>query len=77
MLNGQAWPKNVILELLGQNAKPYEGGEYISEVLEDSYEPTGTSVGEGANIVHQQVNISLPAMYKRRGVACASGCRAT
>jgi hypothetical protein len=67
-LNSQAWPKNVTLEILSQNAKPYQGGEYISEVLEDSYEPTGSSIGEGATLTPQQVNISLPAMYKPKWV---------
>lgn len=65
-LNSQAWPRSPFVEILRENAKPYEGGTYISEVLEDGYVPTGSAIGEGSTLPVSQHNIALPAMYQPR-----------
>lgn len=65
-LNAQAWPRSPMLDILLRNSKPYEGGEYITEIIEDGYEPTGTAIGEGSDIPVTQHNISLPASYQPR-----------
>ncbi|MDD5305459.1 MAG: hypothetical protein PHS14_20355, partial [Elusimicrobia bacterium] len=62
-LNSQAWPRSPLVEILSQNGKPYMGGEYMTEVLEDGYTPTGDAFGEGSVLPVSQHNISLPAMY--------------
>lgn len=67
-LNSQAWPRSPIVEMLSANAKPYEGGSYITETIEDGYTPTGTAIDEGSTIPASQKNISLPAMYQPRWV---------
>lgn len=62
-LNAQAWPRSPLLEVLQANAKPYDGGAYMTELLEDGYTPTGRAFGEGSTLPVAQHNISLPAMY--------------
>lgn len=67
-LNSQAWPRNVTLELMSEYAKPYNGGTYMTEIIEDGYTPTGSSISEGSLIPVQQHNISIPAMYQPKWV---------
>ena len=65
-LNSQAWPRSPLVEILSQSSKPYNGGEYISEPIEDNYTPTGDAIGEGSVIPVSQPNIATQAMYQPR-----------
>ena len=62
-LNSQAWPRAPLLDYLSKNSKPYNGGEYMTEVIEDNYTPTGDAFGEGSTLPVVQKNIVVPAMY--------------
>lgn len=68
-LNSQKWPRSPILEVLQQNAKPYEGGEYITEIVEDNYTPNGDAIGEGSTISAVQPNVMISAHFQPRMTA--------
>jgi len=67
-LNSQAWPRSPIMEMMTAKAKPYKGGAYIQEQLEDGYEPTGSAVDEGSDMPASQPNLTIAAMYQPRWV---------
>src|SRR5262245_12409247 len=67
-LNSQAWPRSPIVDILERNSKPYNGGEYISEQVEDNYTPTGGAIQEGSVLPTSQPNITTKAMYPPRAM---------
>ncbi len=62
-LNSQAWQRAPLLDWLEKNSQPYRGGEYMTEIIEDNYTPTGDAFGEGSILPVNQHNIVIPAMY--------------
>lgn len=64
IVNSQAWQRAPVLDWLLKNAKPYSGGEYMTELIEDNYTPTGDAFGEGSTLPVVQKNILISAMYQ-------------
>lgn len=67
-LNSQAWPRSPFYEIMSRNAKPYKGGEYMSETVEINYTANGDAIDEGSTIAAPQVQISTQAVYQPRMV---------
>lgn len=63
-LAAQAWPRNPLVNWFLSKAKPYQGGVYISEAIEDGYTPTGGAIVEGSTLTRSQQNYSYPAQYR-------------
>jgi hypothetical protein len=51
---------------LMSKAKPYQGGTYISETVEENYTPLGTSITEGSTLALQGSNLTTAAQYRMK-----------
>lgn len=65
-LNTQSWPRTPILEAFLAEAKPYKGGAYWQEQLEDGASAAGSAVDEGSDMPATQGNVTIGALYQPR-----------
>jgi hypothetical protein len=47
-------------------AKPYQGGTYISETIEENYTPLGGSIAEGSTLTLSGSNLTTAAQYRMK-----------
>lgn len=65
-LNSQAWKRQPLMNWLMSKAKPYQGGTYISETIEENYTPLGGSITEGSTLTLQGSNLTTAAQYRMK-----------
>lgn len=67
-INSQAWKRDPLQNWLMSKAKPYQGGTYLSETIEENYTPTGTSITTGSVIPLPTPNVTTAAQYRMKYV---------
>lgn len=68
-LNSQAWPRAPIAEMMLSAARPYNGGAYWQEQLEDGYSSGGSAVDEGSDMPAAGRNVMIGALFQPRWLA--------